>query len=174
MQHAQRYKARPVLQIGRSPFFRFCLNSSMGMAGLKPYGLIPAFRNQRPCTRRWTLYLSAKPRRPKSRFRISLSLSRWEIGVAKRLFARASRGLFAEQRKHGLSCYEPGARDQARKKTITFFAWKQAALQISFTISNEIGVYRHQLHIRDICRLIRLLWIAWCTQMCMKPKGIGR
>ena len=93
MQHAQRYKARPVLQIGRSPFFRFCLNSSMGMAGLKPYGLIPAFRNQRPCTRRWTLYLSAKPRRPKSRFRISLSLSRWEIGVAKRLFARASRGL---------------------------------------------------------------------------------
>ena len=58
-----------------------------------------------------------------------------------------------------LLCYGPGARDQARKKTITFFAWnlKQAASQISFSISNEIGVYRHQLHIRDTRRLIWLL-----------------
>ena len=25
----------------------------------------------------------------------------------------------------------------------------------------------------SVCRLIQLLWIAWWTQMCMKPKGIG-
>ena len=84
----------------------------------------------------------AKPRRRQARFRSLLSMSRWEIGVAERLFPR---GLFAEQRRHSRSCYEPQARDQARKKIITFIAWKQAASQIPFTISNEIGVYRHQL-----------------------------
>ena len=146
----------------------------MGTAGLTRRSSIPAFDNQRSCTRQCTLYWSARPWRSKSRFQISLSLSRWEIRVAKRLFARPSRGLCAEQRKHGLPCYEPGARGQACKKTITFFAWKQAASQSPFTVSNEIGVYRHQLHIRELFRLIRLLWIAWCTQMCMKPKGTGR
>ena len=89
-------------------------------------------------------------RRPTStRFQISLSLSRWEISVAERLFARFLLGLFAEQRYHSPSFYEARARDHARMKPITFFAWKRASCfdsQMSFTISNEIGVYRHQLH----------------------------
>ena len=56
---------------------------------------------------------------------------------ALRPVARFSRDLFAEQRQHVLSCYEPEAWDQARKKTITFLAWKQlqAASQILFTMS---------------------------------------
>ena len=102
-----------------------------------------------PC--RYMSHQYAKPgRRPTStRFQISLSLSRWEISVAERLFARLLLGLFAEQRYHSLSFYEARARDHARMKPITFFAWKRASCfdsQMSFTISNEIGVYRHQLH----------------------------
>ena len=83
-----------------------------------------------------TTACKARRRQTPARFRISLSLSRWEIRVSGRLFARFWRSLFAEQRWHSRSCYEPRARDQARKKTITFFAWKQAASQILFTISN--------------------------------------
>ena len=140
------------------------------MAGLTRCSLIAAFRNQCACTRRWPLSLSATLRRSKSRFQISLSLSPWEI-VA---ICAISRVFFAGQRQHTRSCYEPGAWGQSRKITASFFAGKQAASQISFTISKEIDVHRHQLHIRDMRRLIRLLWIAWCTRMCMKSKGIGR
>ena len=71
-----------------------------------------------------------------------------DVSVSERLFARFSRGLFAEQRCHSLSCYKPRARGHARMKTIALFAWKQlqVASQMPFTISNEIGVYRHRLH----------------------------
>ena len=117
----------------------------------------------------------AKPRRRQARFQMPLPLSRWEISDTGHLFTRLSRSLFAEQRRHSLPCYEPQARGQGRKKPTAAFAWKQAASRISLTISNEIGVYRHryQLHTRELYRLIRLLWIAWRTQMCTNPKGIG-
>ena len=37
-----------------------------------------------------------------------------------------------------------------RKKSITFFAWKRAASQISFTISNEIGVHPQVVNIEGV------------------------
>ena len=105
---------------------------------------ISAQNNQRPRTRQRAFCWCAKPRRLGFRCRCRDGQS----ALRSAQLHDSSPSVFAQQRRHGPSCYEPGsgARDQARTKATTFFAWKQAASQISFTISNEIGVFRHQLY----------------------------
>ena len=158
----QRNKTRPARQRGGPPPWQPCSrpppNSSIGMACLTRYSiLISACVNQR------FLYSPVHTLWECKALVLKVSYSDFVVHVAvdiigksalrsAYIFARSLRGLFAEQRKHSLSCYEPGARGHVSKTPVTFFAWKQATslhfadFVYSFTISNEISVYRHQPH----------------------------
>ena len=119
----QQYKTRPIFKsrcAGRLLFFSSNRGGALGL-NFTRYALIPAYNNQ-------SLALggahSVGVQRLNAQSRGFRFRCRCRDGKSALQSAQLHdfRGRFAEQRWHSLSCYEPGARDQARKKTVTFFA----------------------------------------------------
>ena len=147
---------------GRRCFVLCAPNSSMVVACLKQCGLTAAYNNQRPCAR-WCTTIGVHHFHAQSRAFRFRCRCRQGKSASRRAYSHGPRAVPVFLLSSGSILFPAMSREhEARrvlKKNITFFTWKQAALQFRsrITISNESGVYRHQLHIRGLCTPIRIL-----------------